>query len=173
MKNTYTETIGFAALTLMMFITVAQISVYGQEKDEIVVPSDKADQSSNRIVGVWMTTVTPRNCQTGVQIAPPFQGLLTFNTGGTLAEYGPNPMTPFRSPGHGVWAQHRGNGRYLFSFTFFPLTPAGAPVGRFRVTQTAVLDGDDLSSTGSFELRDLGGTILATGCSSSTATPFE
>ncbi len=174
MKNKITKTIGFTAFTLMMFIAVAQISIYGQEeKEEVLTPSELSAQPSNRIVGVWMTTVTPRNCQTGVQVAPSFQGLITFSMGGTLAEYGANPMTPFRSPGHGIWAQYRGNGRYSFAFTFFPLTPTGVPVGRLRVTQRAVLDGDNFSSTGTFELRDPGGNVLATGCTTSTATPFE
>ena len=175
MKNKFLKTIGFTTLTMMMFIAASQISVYGQENEGKDVSSELSANSKNRIVGVWLTTVTPRNCQTGDQVAPSFQGLITFNRGGTVAEYGANPMAPFRSPGHGIWKLIGSHGRYSFAFSFFPLTPAGIPVGRLKVTASVRLSENDneTASSGSFELRDPNGNLIAAGCSSATGTRFE
>jgi len=95
----------------------------------------KESQSANRIVGAWETSVQPRNCETGDPLGPPFPGVITFNQGGTVAEYGANPMTPYRTPGHGVWTNDGGGSIYAMKFSFIPLTPAGGPVGTLGVTQ--------------------------------------
>src|SRR5205085_2256905 len=104
-------------------------------------------------------------------LATPFLGVITFNDGGTVAEFGVNPNTPYRTPGHGIWATEGGQGRFTFIFSFLPLTPAGAPVGRMRVTQIGDLTrGSDVStSDGSFAPTNLAGTVIATGCTTSVA----
>lgn len=173
MKNKFAKTTAFAAVILAIVIA-AQISVNGQEmegKDSFYAPSNPTD----RLIGVWETTVTPRNCVTGEQLAPSFIGLITFHQGGTLSEYGANPATPFRTPGHGVWQRGwRGEGSYYFEFTFIPLTPAGAPVGRLAVNQTLEIarHSNTGSSSGSFRLTNTSGVVIGTGCSTSTATKF-
>ncbi len=171
MKNKFAKTTAFAAAILAMFLA-AQISVIGQEiSGRQVFPAPQGDW----IVGVWETTVTPRNCVTGEQIAPSFIGLVTFHQGGTMSEYGANPATPYRTPGHGVWQRgYRGEGSYLFDFTFIPLTPAGAPVGRLAVSQTLEIDrhSGTGSSSGSFKLTNTSGIVIGTGCTTSTATKF-
>lgn len=128
------------------------------------------EQGFNRIVGAWETTVQPRDCTTGDPIGQPFPGVLTFNLGGTVAEYGANPANPYRTPGTGVWS-HEGRGIYTLRFSFIQLTPAGAPVGRLRVTQVGELSrfSDEQTSSGSFVLTGFNGTVIATGCSSATA----
>ena len=172
MKNKFTKTMVFSAAILAMFMA-AQISVIGQEISNRAVPAPQ--NWADRLVGVWETTVTPRNCVTGEQVAPSFIGLITFHQGGTLSEYGANPAAPFRTPGHGVWQRgYRGEGSYLFDFTFIPLTPAGAPVGRLAVTQTLEIarHSDNGSSSGSFQLTNTSGVVIGTGCTTSTATKF-
>ncbi|HTH51123.1 MAG TPA: hypothetical protein VL501_04275 [Pyrinomonadaceae bacterium] len=130
-----------------------------------------ADQSADRIVGAWETTITPVNCDTGEQIAPNFYGNLTFNEGGTLAEFGANPAVPYRTPGHGIWSSQGGRGPYTMKFSFLALTPAGAPVGRMRITQVIELPkfSDTFTTYGSFALSNLAGNVIATGCSTSVA----
>lgn len=127
-------------------------------------------QGFNHIVGAWETTVQPRDCTTGDPLGQPFPGVLTFNAGGTVAEYGANPMTPYRTPGTGTWS-HEGRGIYTLRFSFIPLTPAGMPIGRLRVTQVGELSrfSDEQTSSGSFVLTSFNGTVIATGCSSATA----
>jgi hypothetical protein len=128
-------------------------------------------QSANRLVGAWETTVTPRNCETGDQIAPSFNGVITFNEGGTVAEYGANPATPYRTPGHGVWASNGGGSGFSMRFSFMPLTSGGVPVGRLRVSQNGELGrfSDVSTSSGSFVLTNFDGVVLGTGCSTSVA----
>ncbi len=128
------------------------------------------DQGFNRIVGAWETTVQPRDCNTGEPIGQPFPGVLTFNQGGTVAEYGANPATPHRTPGTGVWTSE-GRGIYTLRFSFIPMTPAGVPIGRLRVTQVGELSrfSDEQTSSGSFTLTNFQGVIIGSGCSTATA----
>jgi hypothetical protein len=130
-----------------------------------------SDQSANRIVGAWETTVTPVNCDTGAPVGPAFSGVITFNLGGTVAEFGANPAVPFRTPGHGIWVSNGGGSNYSMKFSFLPLTPAGVPVGRMRVTHDLELSrfSDESISTGGFVLTNLAGAVIATGCSTASA----
>ncbi len=154
--------ISFATVALLV-IAGAQNLVHAQDAAEAKTSS----QSANRIVGAWESTITPRNCQTGEQLAPSFPGVIAFNEGGTVAEYGANPAVPYRTPGHGVWERNGESGNYSMRFSFIPLTPAGTPVGRMRVTQDIELPrfSDVSTSSGSFVLTNFAGVVLATGCS--------
>lgn len=151
-----------------MFIAViSSISINAQ-----IISTD--EQGFNRIVGAWETLVQPRDCTTGDPIGQPFPGVLTFNAGGTVAEYGANPATPFRTPGTGVWSSE-GRGIYKLRFSFIPMTPQGVPLGRLRVTQVGELSrfSDEQTSSGSFVLTSFTGQVMATGCSSATAVRLD
>ena len=150
----------------LLMIVAGQSSLQAQTKLEI----ESSFQSANRIVGAWETTVTPRNCDTGEPSGPAFHGVITFNEGGTIAEYGANPASPFRTPGHGIWASNV-SGNYSMKFSFMPLTSAGAPIGRIRVSQELELDrfSDVSTSSGGFVLTNFAGVVLASGCTTSTA----
>ena len=165
MKNFGKKQIGISFALIALFLAGAmETMVHGQNKAATLV----TDQSADRIVGAWETTVTPVNCSTGEQVAPAFYGVITFNEGGTVAEFGANPAVPYRTPGHGVWSSDHGRGGYTFKFSFLPLTPAGAPVGRMRVSQVMDLPkfSDTSTSYGTFVLTNFAGNVLATGCSS-------
>ncbi|MGI8813157.1 MAG: hypothetical protein ACR2IH_11630 [Pyrinomonadaceae bacterium] len=170
MKNYETKQIGVSLAIIALLVAGAmRSSVYAQDKDSS--DSVSMDQSANRIVGALETAVTPVNCNTGAQVAPTFYGVITFNEGGTVAEFGANPATPYRTPGHGIWSSAGGHGGYTFKFSFLPLTPAGAPIGRMRVSQIAEFPrfSDESTSYGSFVLSNLAGTVLASGCSTGTS----
>ena len=153
------------AVVALLIAAAAQNSVQAQ------LEPGKSAQSADRIVGAWETTVQPRNCDTGEAIGNPFPGVLTFNQGGTLAEFGANPTTPFRTPGHGIWTYNAVTRDYTMKFTFLPLTPAGVAVGRLRVTQSVQLGrfSDEFTSSGGFVLTNFNGNVIGTGCSTSTA----
>lgn len=155
------------AIAAFLLIAAGQNSLHAQGKVEAVMSL----QSANRIVGAWETTVTPSNCDTGEPVGPSFNGVITFNEGGTVAEYAANPATPYRTPGHGIWVSNGGGSNYSMKFSFIPLTPTGAPVGRIRVTQVLELGrfSDEGSSSGSFVLTNFAGIVLATGCTTSTS----
>ena len=155
------------AIAALVIIIAGQNSLHAQGKED----SALLPQSPDRIVGAWETTVTPVNCDTGQPSGPSFNGVITFNQGGTIAEFGANPALPYRTPGHGIWVSNGGGSNYSMKFSFLPLTPAGAPVGRMRVTQELELSrfSDESFSSGSFVLTSLTGMQLATGCTTATA----
>ncbi len=177
MKTRSAKTIAIGCLTLILLVAGARTSTMGQEIEQTGDAQKTSDSSQNSVIGVWETTVTPRNCLTGEAAGPAFIGLVTFHKGGTVSEYGANPATPFRTPGHGIWqaAPWLGEDRYLMNFTFIPLTPAGAPVGRLKVSQTLEYKRylDQSSTTGGFQLFSPSGIVIGSGCSTSTATRFR
>ena len=155
------------AIAILLVIAAGENCLHAQGKEDV----EASLQSANRIVGAWETTVQPRNCETGDPIGLPFNGVITFNEGGTVAEFGANPALPYRTPGHGIWVSLGGGNNYVMKFSFMPLTPAGAPVGRMRVTQNLKLGrfSDESTSSGGFVLTNFAGVVLATGCTSATA----
>lgn len=181
MKNKIAKTITLGCLTLILFIAASQTSISAQEVEQPGEAQKVSDSSQDRaldpVIGVWETTVTPRNCLTGEAAGPAFIGLITFHKGGTVSEFGANPATPLRTPGHGVWqaAPWRGEDAYLVNFTFIPLTPAGAPVGRLKVSQNMEYKRylDQTSSAGGFQLFNSGGVVIGSGCTTAASTRFR
>ena len=166
MRNKLMTTIAGAFLALMMIFGAAQVNVSGQGNDQ---------KPSRSIVGVWETSVTVRNCETGAPLAPEFQGLSTYNSGGTYTESsgGGNPI--LRSPAHGIWQRESGWRNYSLKFVFLRFNASGAFIGKQRVFQNLELseNGDQLTSSGRFEVLDLNGNVVGSGCSTVTATRFE
>ena len=90
------------------------VSVSGQ--------SDEGHEPS--LVGVWVTHVTRRNCETGEPIGAPGNSQNTFAKGGTLLEtVGPSIL---RSPGNGIWKHELGWHEYSFVLRFMASHPPGA-----------------------------------------------
>lgn len=152
---------------LLMLIGSAQLLVSGQESK-----NESSEDSSNRrsIVGTWQTSVTPRNCATGVPVAPAFPGILTFNEGGTLT----GTSTAVSSV-YGVWKREEGRRNYSFAFLSLRYNSTGVFIGTQKVRQTVEINsnGNDFTSTGTVEILDVNGNVIGTGCSTSTGTRFE
>jgi hypothetical protein len=174
MKNKFMQTIAGTILALMMLFGATQIFVSGQEKEN---DSDRktSENSRKNLEGVWETVVTPRNCQTGAPVMPDFQGLITYNEGGTLAETASGSSPALRSPGHGVWRRENSARNYSMKIIFLRFSPTGVYLGKQRITQTAELsaDGNQSTSTGTVEILDVNGNVLGSGCATSTGTRFE
>jgi hypothetical protein len=122
------------------------------------------------IEGTWRTVVTPINCQTGVPVASPFPGLLTFNKGGTLTG-----TSTVAASVYGVWEMVRGSQNYNFAFTNFRYDPAGVLIGSQVVRQDASMDEsrDDFTSTGTVQMLDINGNVVGNGCARSTGSRFQ
>lgn len=169
MKNKFMQIAAGTILGLLMIIGSTQFFVSGQE-----LKNEFSENSSNKksIVGTWQTIVTPRNCQTGAAVATGFPGLLTFNEGGTLT----GTSTAVSSV-YGVWHRNLPTLLPLYSFAFISLrySPTGAFIGTQKVRQTAELgvSGNDFTTTGTVEVYDANGNLIATGCTASTGTRFE
>jgi len=128
------------------------------------------------IVGAWRTVVTPVDCVTGGELAPPFPGLFTFHKGGTMSEYGIGPgQTPaLRSPGHGVWQRESGR-NYSFTFTFYRYDTGGIFLGTQKITATMEVgtSGADFTTDSTIEIFDANDNLIATLCGVAAGTRFE
>ena len=137
MKNKFLKTTIGTFLALLMLFGCTQFFVSGQESETGNSPEEQIEGARQSIVGAWRTAVTLRSCQTGLPVAPAFRGLLTFNQGGTMAEYGigPGESPALRSPGHGVWEQQmRGRQNYSFAFIFYRYDASGVFIGSQKIT---------------------------------------
>jgi hypothetical protein len=161
MKQTFLKLI--SVLALLMAVGGTQISVSGQ--------SDEGHEPS--LVGVWVTQVTRRNCETGEPIAATGNSQNTFAKGGTLLEtIGPSI---FRSPGNGIWKRESGWNEYSIALRFMRFDAAGSFVGSGVVRAAVTLDetGNHYTSTATNDVLDVNGNVIASGCATSVSTRFS
>ncbi len=172
MKNTFLKPIFVIALAMMTAFTITFSVAAGQEATDTQSPDFSLNAPDRTIVGVWLTTVTQRNCQTGEPVAPPVQGLSTFNEGGTMAEFAGS--SPLRSPGHGIW-QASNPFHPTFAFTLLRFNADGTFGGRTVVRQTVSLaqSGNNYTTTGTVEIFAPNGMLVGMGCATATATRFQ
>ena len=163
MKNTFVKSIGVTALALLL---VGGVQLFGS--------GQSSERHQRSIEGAWRTTVTIRNCQTGAPITT-FQGLQTFNEGGTVAETATGVPPSMRTPGHGVWSREQGWQNYSFAFMYDRFNADGTYAGSQKVKGAVVLEvsGDELTVVSTTEIFNPAGQLIATGCSTATATRFE
>jgi len=173
MKSKFMQTAIGTLLGLLMLVGCAQLLVSAQNSS-IFESAQSDDIRQPDIVGVFRTTVTQRNCQTGNPIAI-FQGLSTFNEGGTLAETSSALSPALRTPGHGVWRREPGFQQYSIAFTFLRFNPDGTFFGTqvIRQSLTLVPGGNQYNTTGFVEAYNASGNLLGTGCATAVATRFE
>jgi len=171
MKTRISKLTSSSALMAIAALTVALSFASGQTADENQL-------SARTIQGVWRTMVTPVDCTTGDPIAPPFNGLFTFNKGGTMSEYGISPgqmQTPaLRSPGHGVW-QRENSSNYSFTFIFYRYDASGIFIGSQKITAALLLgaSGNEFTTHSTIEIFDANGNLIATGCATAAGTRLE
>jgi hypothetical protein len=162
-------------LAITLGVTTATSVVAGQNGHDKRAASSNA--GSRTIAGAWRTLVTPRNCQTGEQVAASFPGLFTFNVHGTMSEYGigPGSSPALRSPGHGVWQREHSWQDYSFAFTYYRYNVGGVFVGSQKVTAAAELGGggDEFTTRSTIEVFDAGDNLIATACATAAARRFE
>ena len=168
------QTTAATFLALLMIFGATPISVSGQEGEGTGFP-EKFKRSRHSIEGVWQTTVTQRNCQTGSVIRT-FRGLSTYHQGGTLSETSNGLSPALRSPKQmGVWEKEsRSNFSSSFIFQFY--NPDGSLAGTQKITSNIELSGRNGSryeTTTSIQVFDLNNNLLGTGCATASATRFE
>lgn len=168
-------------LAILMLFGAAQISVSGQEKTDGYFPEPIGQSIQRSIEGVWRTSVTLRNCQTGLPVAPAIKGLFTFHNGGTMSEYGIGPgQTPaLRSPGHGIWQRENGFNDYSFKFIMYRYDASGGFIGSQKGTASLVLNSDGftnaniINTTSTVEIFDANDKLIGTGCATAVGRRFE
>ena len=133
--------------------------------------------SAKRITGVWNARVNITNCLPGNVPGPivfaSFDAMNVYAADGTFLDTNSgNPAT--QSEHFGYWRHIRSN-KYEFAQRFFLFDAAGVATGYRIVRHQIVLDRTALSFTsgGYAETFNMDGTVLATGCSTSTAVRFD
>jgi hypothetical protein len=161
MKTTFLKSIGGTALAILMLVGGKQFSVSGQDNNG----------HEPSLVGVWVTQVTRRNCDTGDPIGTS-RVQLTFAEGGTFLEtIGPSTL---RSPGNGIWKHEHGWNEYSYALRFMRFDAAGVFVGSGVVRAAITLDetGDHYTSTATNDVLDVNGNVISSGCATSVSTRF-
>ena len=176
MKSKFMKTTVGTFLALLMLFAGTQISVSGQESEQGDLQEEQSHRYMQSIEGVWRTAVTPRNCQTGLPLAPALRGLFTFNEGGTMSEYGigPGQSPALRSPGHGVWERRRGGRNYSLAFIFYRYDPSGIFIGSTKITAALELGirGGAFTTNSAIEVFDANDNLIGTACATATGTRF-
>lgn len=160
MRNIYLKAFGAIVLVIGLLAIFGPAPVSGQG-------------GGGRIEGTWDVQVTLRNCQTGAEIRN-FASLTTFIFGGIAIDSTSGMPQAAKTPGQGVWSHVNGNS-YRFSFKSFSFDPAGNFTGWTKITHVAELEsnGDHYSSAGTAEVYAPNGSLITTGCSTTTATRFK
>ena len=129
--------------------------------------------------GVWLVTITPRNCATGDPIpTAAFEALYTFHKDSTmLVSFRNNSLTLERTAAHGLWRRDLGWNHYSFKFVHLRRNVStGAFAGKQEGAGTLVLSdsGDEFTTDGSSTSFDANGNPVGTsGCSTSAGTRFQ
>jgi hypothetical protein len=155
---------------IIMTVVILMISVVSVIAQSVTAQSEAPERS---LVGVWVTQVTRRNCETGEPIAATGRIQLTFAEGGTFLEtIGPSI---FRSPGNGIWKREHGWNEYSYALRFMRFDAAGSFIGSGVVRATLTLDetGDHYTATATHDVLDVNGNVIGSGCATSVSTRFQ
>jgi hypothetical protein len=136
------------------------------------------------LVGTWQVQVSLVDCQTGTPLSPtPFSSLLTFASGGTMAEDTTNPAfgPGQRGGGQGAWS-YQGDRTYRARDVAFikyttPPNPAahnpGFEGGQQSITQTITFtSSDQWNSVAAITFADSTGAVYRQGCAVASAQRF-
>jgi hypothetical protein len=154
---------------IIMTVVILMISVVPVIAQSVTAQSEAPERS---LVGVWVTEVTRRNCETGEPIGTS-RPQLTFAEGGTLLEtIGPSTI---RSPGNGIWKREHGWNEYSSALRFMRYDAAGSFIGSGVVRVAITLDetGNHYTSTATNDVLDVNGSVISSGCATSVSTRFS
>ncbi len=141
-------------------------------------PAQDSPAPERSLEGVWLVTLTPRNCATGDPIpTAAFEALYTFHKDSTmLASFRNNLLTLERTAAHGLWRRDLGWNHYAFKFVHLRRNVStGAFAGKQEGEGTLVLSdsGDEFTTDGSTTVFDANGNLVNTSCSTSAGTRFQ
>ena len=144
----------------------------------MVTLNPSAAQSSSsagggRLEGTWDVQVSIIDCQSG-NVIRTFPSLTQFMARGTLIDSTSGIPQALKTPGEGVWSRTGGN-IYSFRFKSFSFDAQGVFTGWTIIQQDATLDptGNSYTSSGTSEIYNASGVLIATGCSTTVAARFD
>ena len=169
MRDKTLRTIKYVIMATIMALALSQAQVNAQGAASV----------ERSVEGVWLVTITPRNCTTGDPIpGAAFESLYTFHYGGTMTvSFRNNSLTLERTAAHGLWRRDHGWSEYSLKFVHLRRTiSTGAFAGKQESDATLVLseNGDEFTTDGSTTVFNVNGDPVGTpGCSTSVGTRFK
>ncbi len=171
MKRMTFTAITFGMMAIITAVAISQSTTIRAQNPPVEPVGVGIEGHEPSLVGVWVTQVTRRNCETGEPIGT-FQAQFTFAKGGTLLEtIGPSI---FRSPGNGIWKRESGLNKYSYALRFMRYDAAGSFVGSGVVRVALTLDetGNHYTATATNDVLDVNGNVIGSGCATSVSTRF-
>jgi hypothetical protein len=174
------------AIWAVAVLALAGTLILGSGQRSSARPALPAPESSHgkELQGTWLVQVQQYNCATQAPIGKPFDSLLVFTEGGTLAETTGNPgFAPGqRTSGFGNWS-HEGRHTFSAKSTAFivyttapslPLSP-GFTAGTQTISQAIEFKNgpDQFTSDAIIQFADTTGTVYRSGCATATAQRYE
>jgi hypothetical protein len=184
MKRTTLRNMKCGIIMTVVILMISVVPVTAQSvtaKDEAPERSLAGTQSRGRersLEGVWLVTITPRNCTTGDPIpAAAFESLYTFHRDGTmLVSFRNNTFVLERTAAHGLWRRDRGWRDYSFKFVHLRRNlTTGLFAGKQEGDGTLVLSesGDEFTTDGNSIVYSVDGIPGTPSCSNSVGTRFK
>lgn len=129
--------------------------------------NDRGYDEVAALQGSWLGSVTIRNCVSGDPLAGPFQGITTFDQGGTLSETREAYPLASRGPGHGIWYR-TGKRQFSVKIVFQRFDVNGFLVGTQEILakNDVSKDSKHMVVNAKFKVLDKNGVTLASGCAS-------
>ncbi|MDL9997543.1 hypothetical protein QTI24_02935 [Variovorax sp. J22P240] len=121
------------------------------------------------IVGVWDSTATGKDCNTGAALAS-FKGFGMFNAGGTASFDNSRPPTS-QGSAFGTWKRESGSD-YTLTLVFMRFNPDGTLAGtqKAKVTRTLSADGNSYTGTIAGQIIDAAGNVTASYCATDSGS---
>ena len=153
---------------IVLALTATISLVWSQDRQALPSPTAQSLQ------GTWRVTGTVVDCITGQDIFS-FPRIETFHQGGTYTGYGVPPGSdPGQGTEYGVWQREPGSQNYLVRVVAYSYTAEGDFDGRGEATEAIQLTtADSFTGTGTVQIFDADGNLIATICATSTGTRFE
>jgi len=142
--------------------------VWSQDRQALPSPT------AHTLQGTWRVTRTSVDCITGQDILS-FPAITTYNQGGTYTGYGVPPGgDPGQGTEYGVWQREPGNHNYSVRVVGYAYTAEGDFEARVEATEALQLTtANSFTGTGTVQIFDADGNLIATICATSTGTRFE
>ena len=171
MKRMTFTSITLAIIAIVIAFAMSRSTIRAQNPP-VSLSGQSNEGHEPSLVGVWVTQVTRRNCETGEPIGTS-RPQLTFAEGGTFLETIAPSIS--RSPGNGIWKREHGWNEYSYALRFMRFDAAGVFVGSGVVRGAITLDdtGDNYTATATNDVLDVNGSVIASGCATSVSTRFQ
>lgn len=156
---------------LLLSLLAVSSPLLAQEQSEVSQKGFSSPNAHRSLAGGWNATITLRVCQTGAAIRS-FPSIYAFESGGTMHESSAGAAPLGRTAAYGIWSQLMDQ-RYYAAYQFFRFNADGTYAGVVKVRKYFLLDFQGFTATGTNEIFDVNGMLIATGCTTETATRFE